>query len=234
MAAWGSQFRGGEHHTRRSGGLLTLVLAIALLFAVGVVKLPDWLPSLKNPFATETVDRTGPPLLKSLEDLSSYRAATGHFEVIVDIEKDAKYVPDWLNGERTLFVAKGSADGVVDFSQIKPENLTVSGDRRTVTVRLPRATLGDVRVDPSGSYVVDQDSGLLNKGKELFSGDKEGDRPLYIKAEERMRAAASDPASGILPRAEENTRSMLTSMLGSLGFTSVTVTFGEVVTESPE
>ena len=138
------------------------------------------------------------------------------------------------SGERILFVAKGSADGVVDFSQIKPENLTVSDDRRTVTVRLPRATLGDVRVDPSGSYVVDQDSGLLNKGKELFSGDKEGDRPLYIKAEERMRAAASDPASGILPRAEENTRSMLTSMLGSLGFTSVTVTFGEVVTESPE
>jgi hypothetical protein len=234
MAAWGSHFTGAGNRTRRGGGLLTLALVVALLFAVGVLKLPDWLPSLKNPFGTETVDRTGPALLKSLEDLSSYRAATGHFEVIVDIEKDARYVPDWLNGERTLFVAKGTADGVVDFSEIKPENLTVSDDRRTVTVRLPHATLGDVRVDPSGSYVVDQESGLLNKGKALFSGDKEGDRPLYIKAEERMRAAAGDPASGIVPRAEDNTRAMLTSMLTSLGFTSVTVTFGEVATESPQ
>lgn len=229
-----SSFLGGERQSRRGGGrLLTALFLLVLLLAVGAIKMPQWLPDFSNPFATKTVDRTGPALLKSLEDLSSYRAATGHFEVIVDIEKDAKYVPDWVNGERTLFVAKGTVDGVVDFSAIKPENLTVSEDRRTVTVRLPRATLGDVRVDPSGSYVVDKDSGLLNKGKALF-GEDATDQPLYVKAEERMRQAASDPASGIVPRAEDNTRAMLTSMLTSLGFTSVTVTFGEVANTSPE
>ena len=52
--------------------------------------LSDLLPDWGNPFRTEEVDRTGPAVLKALEDLHEYRAATGSYQVMVDIEKDAK------------------------------------------------------------------------------------------------------------------------------------------------
>jgi hypothetical protein len=44
-----------------------------------------------------------------------------------------------------------------------------------------------------------------------------------VLAEQRIQAVAQE--SGIIERAEQNTRSMLVGMLRSLGYTSVTVTF---------
>ena len=49
-------------------------------------------------------------------------------------------------------------------------------------------------------------------------------RPVYLALGDSL--AASIQANGDLrTRAEENTRAMVTSLLGSLGFTSVTVRF---------
>jgi len=42
-------------------------------------------------------------------------------------------------------------------------------------------------------------------------------------AEQKIQAAAKE--SGLIERAEKNTRAMLVGMLGSLGFTNVTVNF---------
>jgi hypothetical protein len=224
MTAWGGTF-GPHPRARWSGRLALLAAAVVALFAVGALRLPDWLPQLANPFATKTIDRSQPALLKSLEDLSEYRAATGHFEVIVDVEKDAKYVPDFIRGERTLFVAAGTVDGVVDFNSITAEKLTISADRRTVDVLLPHARLGTVRVDPAASYVFAKQRGALDRIGGVFSDNPTSEGRFYQLAEEKMRAAAAADGSGIVQRSEDNTRAMLTSMLRSLGFTTVTVTF---------
>ena len=78
-------------------------------------------------------------MLKSIRNLSDFRAATGHFEVIVDVEKDTRFVPDKLKGERILFVAVGDVDAGVDFSGLKDDAVVVSDDRRSVTLELPPA-----------------------------------------------------------------------------------------------
>lgn len=225
MTTWGGTFVGPQPRARWSGRVALALAAVVALFAVGAVRLPEWLPQLANPFASKTVDRSQPALLKSLEDLSEYRAATGHFEVIVDIEKDAKYLPNFIRGERTLFVAAGTVDGVVDFGAITPDQVTVSADRRTVDVRLNHARLGMVRVDPERSYVFAKRRGALDRLGGVFSDNPTSERRFYQLAEEKMRAAAAAEGSGILQRSEDNTRTMLTSMLRSLGFTTVTVTF---------
>jgi len=222
----------------RSGGRDRLVLerrpsrlrrlAVAVLVAIGVVsvaQLVDLLPSLHNPFGTETVDRSQPALLKAVEDLSRYQAATGHFQVIVDLEKDARYMPDFIRGERTLFVAAGTVDGSVDFRQLGDGAITVSPDGDSVTVSLPRARLSDARIDPESSQVVSRQRGLLDRLGGVFSDTPTGERQLYLLAEQKLEAAAR--AGGVRARAEKNTRAMLTSMLGSLGYEDVTVTFGE-------
>ena len=46
-----------------------------------------------DPFGSKTVDRTGPALLQAVNGLHDYHASSGTFEVIVDVEKDAKFLP---------------------------------------------------------------------------------------------------------------------------------------------
>jgi hypothetical protein len=205
-------------------GLITFGAIVAAFIFV-----PGWLfgllPSIPNPFAEKTIDRSQPALLRNIQDLREFRAATGNFQVIVDIERDTP-LPSQILGERTLFVAAGSVDAVVDFSRIGQNNVTVSDDRRSATITLPAVTLSKPRLDPGRSRVYDRDRGLLNRIGDVFS-DGGDQQELYIAAERKLTAAARDESSGLRRRAEANTRAMLRSLLRSLGFTSVTVRFEE-------
>ncbi|HEX2119990.1 MAG TPA: DUF4230 domain-containing protein, partial [Acidimicrobiales bacterium] len=204
----------------RALGLAGLVLLAVL---AGAGRLGDFLPSLPNPFSSETVDRSQPALLQSLADLSDYHAASGNFQVIIDTEEDTRFVPSFIRGERTVFVAGGSVDAVVDFSQLDERSIQVSPDRTSVSVALPAPTLAEPTVDADESRVVSRDRGVLDRIGSAFSDNPTSERPLILAAEEKMRAAAND--SDLRKRAEENTRRMLEGMLGALGYTSVNVTF---------
>lgn len=203
-------------------------LVIAVLVVLAVVLLLKGIsglwPSFDNPFRTETVDRSSPVVLQAIQDLRRFQAASGHFEVIVDVEKDTRFVPAAIRGERVLFVAVGSVDAGVDFSQLDDEAIDVSADRRRVVLDLPRARFFDARVDPKRSYVYDRDRGLIDRVASLFQDSPTGERELYVLAEAKLLTAARS-GSGILARAERNTRAALVAMLRALGFREVVVNF---------
>lgn len=184
------------------------------------------LPSFSNPFREETVDRSSPVVLRSIQDLERFQAATGHFEVIVDVEKDTRFVPAAIRGERVLFVAVGEVDAGVDFSGLDEDAVDVSDGRRSVELTLPAARFFDARIDPNRSYVYDRDRGLVDRVASLFQDNPTSERELYLLSEEKLRSAAQND-SGLLERAERNTRQMLTGMLRALGFERVTISFVE-------
>jgi hypothetical protein len=207
-------------------GLIALGLAVLGFFLlIGWVR--DLIPNFGNPFTTQTVDRSGPAVLKSIENLHDFRAASGHFEVVVDVEKDTRFVPSSLKGERVLFVAIGNVDAGVDFSGLENDAVDVSDDRRAVTLELPPATLREPQLDLDRSYVYDRDRGAIDRLQSLFGEDSSVPQELYPLAEEKLAAAARD-GSGLLDRAEQNTRLMLVGLLRSLGFTRVEVRFADV------
>jgi len=181
-------------------------------------------PSFGNPFGTETVDRSSPVVLKSIENLRRFQAATGHYEVIVDIEKDTRFVPSPIRGERVLFVAVGDVEAGVDFTGLDADAVRVSNNRRTVHLELPHAEFFGARVDPARSYVYDRDRGLIDRVASIFQDNPTSEQELYVLAEEKLMDAAEE-GSGILSRAERNTRLMLVGLLKALGFTSVTIEF---------
>ena len=213
----------GEPPRRRfPWGLIVLALVV-----LGLVAAYNWtrdlLPDIDNPFKAETIDRSGPAVLKSIQDLREYHAASGHFEQIIDLHKDTE-LPDEILGERTLFVAVGTVDAVVDFSGLDSSAVRVSDDRRSATILLPRPRLMDASIDPTKSYVYDRDRGVFNRVGAMFQDNENNERDLYLLAEKKLLTAARG-GSGLVPRAEENTEAMLESLLRSLGFTSVTVRF---------
>jgi hypothetical protein len=207
-------------------GLVALAAALLGLFLLAGW-LGDLLPGLGNPFSEKTVDRSGPAVLKSLRNLSDFRAATGHFEVIVDVEKDTRFVPDKLKGERVLFLAVGDVDAGVDFSTLKDDAVVVSDDRRSVTIELPPARYNEPELDLDRSRVYDRDRGVIDRLQDLFGDDVGSDPEVYALAEDKLAAAARD-GSGLLARAERNTRKMLEGLLRSLGFTRIEIRFAGV------
>jgi hypothetical protein len=199
-------------------GAVALVVVLALsIQAVGL-----W-PSWRNPFAEETTDRSQPPLLESIQDLSRYVAAEGNFQVVIDLEKDRKYVPDFLLNQRTLFVGAGRVEAFVDFGKIGEGAIVESADGKSVEVTLPAPQTGEAALDLDKSYVFSEERGLLNRLGEVFGGDPNRQQQVYQLAQERITAAANE--SSLKQRAEENTRKMLEGLLGSLGYTTIKVTF---------
>jgi hypothetical protein len=196
--------------------------ALAALVIVAILLLTGPL----NPFGTDTKDRSQPVLLKSLENLSDYHAATANMQVVVDVEEDARLLPSFIKGERTLFVAAGNVDAAVDFRGLSrdPDAVKVSDDRRSVTLTLPAPKLLEPQLDPDRTRVYDRDRGVLDRLEDAVSDTPGDEQPLYQLAEDKLAAAAAaDPK--LLQTAERNTRAMLEGLLRGLGFEDIKIDF---------
>jgi len=204
-----------------AGIVVAIVAAGILIVVLSAVHL---LPQLRNPFAETTTVRSEPVILKSITELSRYEAASGSFEVVVDLTRRTSLLPSFLAGSETLFIGQGTDIAFVDFSGLKKQAIKVSADRTSVTVSLPKAQLEPAVLNVSQSYVYAQQQGLFNRIGNFFSGNPNGQQQVYILAQQKIQAAAQQ--SPLLSEAQKNTEGMLDGMLTSLGFTRVTVTFG--------
>lgn len=192
---------------------------VVLVLAATLIGLPSF---VSNPFRDETVVRDHAVVLESLEDLSEYHAATGSFQAIIDIEDRTRFVPGFLKGERTTFLAQGSVDAVVDLDGLAADSVLVADDG-SVTVLLPAARLADPVVDHDASGVLDRDRGLVDRVGGLFSDNPTSEQRLYLEAESRLAEAAAD--SDLLATAEKNTEAMIETLLGAVGIPEVRVVF---------
>ena len=207
-----------------AGRLAWLAAAVAAVVVVALVlSAVHLLPQLRNPFAETTTDRSQPVLLQSITQLSRYEAASGAFEVVVDLQKHSSFLPSFIEGSDTLFVGEGSDIAYVDFSGLKSQAIHVSNDRSAVTVTLPRARLEPAVLNVQQSYVYAQQQGLANRIGNFFSGNPNSQQQVYELAQQKIQTAAKQ--SPLTSEAQKNTQAMLNGMLRSLGFQRVTVTF---------
>lgn len=209
-------------HRRTAVRLAGAAAAAAVLVPLAGNGLDLW-PQLDPPAAEQTVDRTGPALLTALTDLDEYRASRGTFQVVVDLEKDRKYLPSSIAGERTTYLATGSVDGVVDFSTLGEGAVQAAPDRSAVTITLPRPVLGATVLDPAASRVVNRERGVLDRLGGVFSDSPTSEREVMALAQQRLDEAAR--SSDVLVRAEQGTRELLTGLARSFGYRDVTVVF---------
>ncbi len=209
----------------RVGSLAGWVGAIAaVLVLIVVLSAVHLLPQLRNPFAETTTETSQPVLLKSITSLSRYEAASGSFEVVIDLTKRTSLLPSFIEGSETLFIGQGTDVAFIDFAGLKSQAITVNANRTAVTVTLPKAQLEPAVLNTSQSYVYAQQQGLFNRIGNFFSGNPNSQQQVYILAAQKIQTAAQQ--SPLLPEAEKNTQQMLTGMLTSLGFQHITVTFG--------
>ena len=208
---------------RRIPARLVVAGAAAALLVPAGMEIRDWVAGFGDSFETEVVDRSTPPLLLALADLSEYHAASADLQVVIDREKDTPWLPAVISGERVSFLATGTADASVDFENLDADAVTLSADGTSSTIVLPAPEISDVRIDPENSRVVDRDRGLVERVGSAFAENPSDDSELYALAERQLTAAAAE--SDVLDRAEDNTRRMLTTLGQALGVEEVSVEF---------
>jgi hypothetical protein len=191
-------------------GVVVLALAASL---VG-------LPSIGNPFSSETVVRDHAAVLDSLEEIAELHAATGEFQVIVDVQDRTRFVPGFVKGERTTFLAQGAVDAYVDLGQLEDDSFIV-GDDGSVTVILPPARLADPVIDHHASGVLSRDRGVLDRVGGVFSDAPTSDRTLYLEAERRLAEAAVE--SDLRSAGEAKAAATIEALLREAGVAEVRV-----------
>ena len=202
-----------------AAGVAAVLAVIALLVVLSAVRL---LPQLRNPFQPTTTVRSQPPLLKSITALSRYEAATGNFQVVVDLSKRTSFLPSFIAGSQTLFIGDGSDIAYVDFGALKGSAIRVRASR-SVTITLPPAQLQPAVLNVSQSYVFAEQEGLVSRVASFFSGNPNSQQQVYVLAQQRIQDAAR--TSALRADAQRNTTAMLDGMLNSLGFQHVTVVY---------
>jgi hypothetical protein len=204
---------------------LAVVAALALAAALLAGQVRDLgadLDAARRAVTPQVVDRSRPPVLESVRDLAELRAASGDYQVVLDVETDVRFVPSAIAGERTIFVASGTVDAAVDLSQLGEDAVEVAPDG-SVVLTLPPVELTAPRLDPDGTYVFDRERGLLDRVGDAVGDDLPDDQALYQQAEQALADAAAD--SDLADRAEANAAEVLRTLLEGLGYDDVEVRF---------
>lgn len=201
----------------------SLVLGALVIIGLLVAAVTAGLSLFGTPFDTKKVDHSPPPILLELKDLADYHAAQAQFEVTVDEEDDVQWLPSFIAGERVQFVAIGTVDAVVDFTNLPSTALQQSADRTSVTITLPAPVLQDAVIDTEQSHVMNRDRGLFNRIGGFFSDNPTSEQDLYNTAADKMEEAATQ--TDLIQRAEDNTKLMLYTLFKALGIQTVNVVF---------
>jgi hypothetical protein len=160
-----------------------------------------------------SIDISSPSVVEKIRQLSRLETVIYSLDKIVAGERESAYLPDFLVGDKLLLVAHGEVIAGVDLGQLKPDDVSVSGD--AVRVRLPAAQVLTTRIDNSRTQIFSRATGLL------VAADPKLESETRLAAEQQItQAALSD---GILDKAQQNARSSVTALLYGLGFRKVDV-----------
>jgi hypothetical protein len=209
-----------ESHSNRAlwvlaigAGVLGLVLALVLVPAVLVGA------GLRAGFGglhwgrTTRIDTSAPAVVDKIRQLARLESVNYSIDKIVEGSRQAPGIPNFLAGDRMLFIAHGEVIAGVDLTQLGKDDVRVDGD--SVEVYLPASQILVTRIDNQRSRVYERTTGLL------VPADPSLESQVRQAAEQQITQAALDDK--ILEKARDNARTTVTGLLYALGFRRVTV-----------
>jgi hypothetical protein len=191
-------------------------LLAAVILALGVALgrfAPDWLARRDQHMGL-------PDVITQVRELSRLEGVSYHVERVVDLKDEQRALLGLVPADDSiLLVASGDVVAGVDLERLEAEDVVVSSDRRSVTIRLPPAEVFSARLDNDRTYVHTRKTDLLAARKESLET-----RARQV-AEQTLRSVAED--AGIVKRAQDSVARTVKSLVRSLGFETVQVDFRE-------
>ena len=193
--------------------LLGLMVAL-ILIPTALVNAGLWTPFGNLRWGRMTrIDTSAPSVVEKIRQLSRLESVQYSIDKIVEGNRQAPGIPNFLAGDRLLFIAHGEVIAGVDLTQLGKGDVRVDGDH--VQVKLPAAQILVAKVDNERSRVYERTTGLLVPADPSLEGQ------VRQAAEQQITQAAIDDK--ILDKARDNARVSVTGLLYALGFRQVNV-----------
>lgn len=190
----------------RKARVVVVLVAVVIVLVVGL-----WLGAM----ALRSVGLGGglkfyntATVLQQVQTLSQLVTVKYVMEKVVVLE-DVK----WFGESRVLLIAHGIVKAGVDFQQMKPEDLRVSGKK--ISVRLPPPQITDAYLDDKQTRVVERTTGVLR----VF--DKDMEQTARQNAVDDIRRAAR--SAGILKDADDRAQAQVKNLFRQMGFEEVEI-----------
>ncbi len=167
-------------------------------------------PQQLLPQPTPTIYPSAATVIEGVQALSRLETASYQIEKVITAESGQGPL-GFLFGDKLLLIAHGEVIAGVDLSYIGPADLMTTDDG-VVYVRLPPAEVFIATLDNGRTYVYDRRTGVAGLNPQLETAARqEAERMI-------LQAAIED---GLLEMAEDNARTVLRSLILSLGFEHV-------------
>jgi hypothetical protein len=205
--------------------ILVLVVGLGLLTFWGVRTVISAIPTpgeIANVFEPDPYEEIGTVTITAIRDLAQLTTVETVQYTVVEKGTDEGWLA-WARGDSLRMFAVARIGAGVDLSQLTVRDVSVDDDG-VVELRVPAAVIQYVDPDEDATQVLDRDVGIFTSADPGLESDvrRIADEVLVDNAIEE----------GILDRAEDNARSVLTDFLLSVGYTDVVVEFDEPVPTS--
>lgn len=215
------------------GGLLWMVsggaIAAALLLGFNNFQLGDRLFSAFNTFITP---KSAEPkvdvrslVLQQVRESSELTTAAFTMQAVVPTEQDATLGGFVMGKTKLLYIAHGEVKAGVDLSQLTAQSVQVVND--SIQIQLPPAQVLDKKIDVNRSQVYDYNRGMLGLGPDV---GPELQALAQQEALKKITAAACE--EGLLQKASDRAKFVVTQLMNTAGYKSVVVTTQPAATAS--
>jgi len=136
-----------------------------------------------------------------------------------------KQLGELFVGDNVTLAGTMTLDGYVDLRNLRPSSVEVDGDK--VTIRVPQPKLTKPSLDVDSIRVLDETRGVLTRVDDVVRSDRDANRELFGRLEEELDSQVQDRRDELLDAARQSAESLLRTILEGVGYTDVTVVFGE-------
>jgi hypothetical protein len=172
----------------------------------------------EQPAETASVLRPSASVITSIKELARLETTSFHIERVIDLrDRQSHFFGMVASEDAILLVAAGDVTAGVDLSLLRPEDVQVDDVAHRVSIVLPPARVFAANLDNRATYVHTRRTDALAKRQETL------ETRARQEAEHSLHDAAL--AGGILQRAQAGAERTLRSLLASLGYTTVELTF---------
>lgn len=162
--------------------------------------------------------RPTPSVITSMRELARLETSSFHIERVIDLrDRQTNLFGLVASEDAILLVAAGDVTAGVDLSLLRAEDVTVDEAAHTVRIVLPPPRVFTSSLDNRATYVHTRRTDALAKRQETLEtrARQEAERSLHDAA----------LAGGILTRAREGAERTLHSLLTSLGYRTIELSF---------
>ncbi|PZV05640.1 MAG: DUF4230 domain-containing protein [Leptolyngbya sp.] len=199
-----------------SGGALTAALLIGVSQWQWGDRLLAAFNTLLNPPQPAPKVDVRSIMVQKVREASELTTASFTMQAVVPTEQDATVSGFTIGTTKLLYVAYGEVQAGVDLSQLTQQSVQTSGD--TIQIQLPPPKILNSKIDVNKSQVYDYNRGFLGLGPDVAP-----DLQTKAQQEALQKIVQAACEEGILQKASDRAKFVVTQLLNTAGYKAVTV-----------